>query len=136
MRFKDNELIWKQYNKTLNEGFGDMGRFDDDDNMDEGDIVMSFDEPSEVEFDSGPDDDHDLDDMEDNDLDIAIFTDIKKLAEYSQRILDICKEKPLEPWMVAQLVKASDYVSDVWHQLDAGADFANTGFEQADNFEL
>jgi hypothetical protein len=33
-------------------------------------------------------------------------------------------------------VKASDYVSDIWHRLDAEADFANTGFEQSDNIEF
>ena len=139
MRFKDNELMWQKYNKTLNEGFGDMDSMDGPDNMGEDEVIMSFDEPSDVEFDTGPEGvdtlDQDLESSESN-LDIAIFTDIKKLAEYSQRILDICKEKPLEPWMVAQLVKASDYFSNVWHQWDAGAEFANTGFEQSDNFEL
>lgn len=66
----------------------------------------------------------------------VVYSDIKKLAEYSKRILDICKEKELEPWMQAKLVKASDYVSDIWHRLDAEADFANTGFEQSDNISF
>ena len=66
----------------------------------------------------------------------VVYSDVKKLAEYSQRLLDICKEKELEPWMQAKLVKASDYVSEVWHRLDAEADFANTGFEQSDNISL
>jgi hypothetical protein len=66
----------------------------------------------------------------------VVYSDVKKLAEYSQRLLEICKEKELEPWMQAKLVKASDYVSDIWHRLDAEADFANTGFEQSDNIEF
>ena len=66
----------------------------------------------------------------------VIYSDVKKLAEYSKRLLEICKEKELEPWMQAKLVKASDYVSDIWHRLDAEADFANTGFEQSDNIEF
>jgi hypothetical protein len=66
----------------------------------------------------------------------VIYSDIKKLAEYSKRILEICQEKELESWMQAKLVKASDYVSEVWHRLDAEADFANTGFEQSDNISF
>jgi len=66
----------------------------------------------------------------------VIYSDIKKLAEYSKRILGLAKEKELEPWMQAKLIKASDYVSDIWHRLDAEADFANTGFEQSDNIDL
>jgi hypothetical protein len=73
---------------------------------------------------------------EENSCNEVIYSDVKKLAEYSKRILDICKEKELEPWMQAKLIKASDYVSDIWHRLDAEADFANTGFEQSNNIDL
>lgn len=66
----------------------------------------------------------------------VIYSDVKKLAEYSKRMLDICKETELEPWMQAKLVKASDYVSDVWHRIDGKADFANSGFEQSEEIEF
>jgi hypothetical protein len=66
------------------------------------------------------------DDHSDNEI---IYTDVKKLAEYSKRLKDACKTHTFEPWMIAKLVKAADYVSDVWHHVDANADFANDGFE-------
>jgi hypothetical protein len=40
-----------------------------------------------------------------------------------------------EDWMVSAITISSTYVSDVWHRLDAKADFANTGFEQSDDFQ-
>jgi hypothetical protein len=39
-----------------------------------------------------------------------------------------------EDWMVSAITISSTYVSDVWHRLDAKADFANTGFEQSDDY--
>lgn len=58
--------------------------------------------------------------------------DLKKLAEFSSRLQQVCKPNGgLEPWMVAKLSKAADYVTDVYFCLDDQVDFANTGFEQA-----
>ena len=84
-----------------------------------------------------------------SDIDITKYQDIEGvdvlekqvgMGAHNQRsqirIQAICKEKELEPWMQAKLVKASDYVSDIWHRIDAEADFANTGFEQSDNMSL
>lgn len=58
--------------------------------------------------------------------------DLKKLAEYSERLGSVCRPNGgLQPWMVAKLAKAADYVSDVYFQLEDSVDFANTGYEQA-----
>lgn len=140
---RESELIWEAYRNgrfptsqdefdvgNPNEG-DDMGNWDDSSTdeyvnsqpeEDEGVSVMSFEPIDEVDSFEGCNE--------------VIYSDIKKLAEYSNRILEICKETELEPWMQAKLVKASDYVSDIWHRIDAEADFANSGFEQSDNLSL
>lgn len=126
---KDNELMWEAF--IGNSPDMDMG----EEGMDFGSDEMGMDDDSAVVMEFEP-----MDEIEpvedDTEIDIAVYSDIKKLAEYSGRILKLCKEQELEPWMLAQLVKASSYVSDVWHQLDAKADFANLGFEHSDNMEL
>jgi len=62
----------------------------------------------------------------------AITVELKKLAEYSKRLCDMCQNTEFSPWMVMKLVKASDYVSDVYYNVTTEADFANSGFEQAE----
>lgn len=129
MKFRDREnaLIWERYVDpyTQLEMDGDEPLNDptvEDPMMGEEDLeVMAFEPEMDIETE------------EHETCNEVIYSDIKKLAEYSKRILEICQEKELEPWMQAKLVKASDYVSDIWHRLDAEADFANTGFEQSDN---
>jgi len=69
--------------------------------------------------------------MGQEETDEVLVSNLKKLAEYSQRLNDMVGQAEFETWMVAKITKAADYVDDVWHMLDAGADFANTGFEQA-----
>ncbi len=130
-RNRESQLIWERYTdpySTLPQ-YDDMEETDPtlEDPMfgseDESEVsVMSFEPVDEVDSFEGCNE--------------VVYSDIKKLAEYSKRILDICKEQELEPWMQAKLVKASDYVSEIWHRLDAEADFANTGFEQSDNIEF
>ena len=131
MRFKnrENQLMWERYmdpyTATQTPEDQEMDLVTDDPmlgNEDESMAVLELDTESDLETGEGCNE--------------VVYSDIKKLAEYSQRILDICKETELEPWMQAKLVKASDYVSDIWHRLDAEADFANTGFEQSDNIEF
>jgi len=122
MKFKSDELIWEAYIAENMEMGGGMEMPENDGAA----MVMEF-EPAigEVEETEGPEE-----------IDIAVYVEIKKLAEYSDRIFKMCQETELEPWMLAQLVKASSWVSDVWHQLDASADFANSGFEQSDNIDI
>lgn len=130
-KHRENQLMWERYTdpyaSTQTSEDQEMDLTTEDPMMgmeDESMAVLEF-EPEmdlETEIESGCNE--------------VIYSDVKKLAEYSQRLLDICKETELEPWMQAKLVKASDYVSDIWHRLDAEADFANTGFEQSDNISL
>ena len=136
MRFRnrENKLMWERYvdptytNKTSEDLDQDMDLtvedpiYDEYQDEDESMTVMSFEPSTDLETSEGCNE--------------VIYSDVKKLAEYSQRLLEICKEQELEPWMQAKLVKASDYVSEVWHRLDAEVDFANTGFEQSDNISL
>lgn len=65
----------------------------------------------------------------------VLISDLKKLAEYSERLQEMATSAEFDDWMIAKITKASDYVSDIWHRLDARADFANTGFEQAPDYE-
>lgn len=125
MKFKtqENNLIWENYQTP------DMG-YEDAENA-----VIALDPVGELEVDEG--DGFDMDDqfgMDDHDecncseqheVDEVLYSDAKKLAEYSKRILEHIKSKELEPWMKAKIIKASDYMSDVWHRLDASVDFAN-----------
>lgn len=136
MRFKkqENQLMWERYidpyshlemegDEPLDDPTVEDPMLGEEDFESEPEIsVMSFETGDEMESFEGCNE--------------VIYSDIKKLAEYSKRMLDICKETELEPWMQAKLVKASDYVSDVWHRLDGKADFANTGFEQSNNMSL
>ena len=134
MKFKrqENALMWERYMDP----YSTLPHYDDQEESDpsvedpyqmdpmedESEVVMEFEPMGDLESEEGCNE--------------VVYSDIKKLAEYSKRILSICKEKELEPWMQAKLVKASDYVSDIWHRLDAEADFANTGFEQSDNIDF
>lgn len=75
--------------------------------------------------------------MEDDALYDSVKGDLKKLAEFSNRLQQVCKPNGgLQPWMIAKIAKATDYVSDVYFQLDDQVDFANTGFEQAGDQSL
>jgi hypothetical protein len=133
MRFKnrdtESKLIWERYTDP----YATLPQYDDTEQSDptvedpymaedESEMVVEFEPMTGLETEEGCNE--------------VVYSDVKKLAEYSKRLLDICKEKELEPWMQAKLVKAADYVSDIWHRLDAEADFANTGFEQSDNIEF
>lgn len=74
---------------------------------------------------------------EDDDLYEAVKGELKQLAEFSSRLQQVCKPNGgLEPWMIAKLSKAADYVQDVYFKLDDQVDFANTGFEQAGDQSL
>lgn len=65
----------------------------------------------------------------------VLVSELKKLSEYSGRLYEMKDSAEFEDWMVSAITIASTYVSDVWHRLDVKADFANTGFEQSDDFQ-
>jgi hypothetical protein len=95
----------------------------------EQDVVMEIDPVGPVSPEFGGEDEDDLYD--------SVKGDLKKLAEFSSRLQQVAKPNGgLQPWMIAKIAKASEYVSDVYFQLDDQVDFANTGFEQADGQSL
>ena len=131
---KDNDnlgrLLYEDFG-NLDDDFEDEldGGFEDDfgdDGFDEPEAdvsVMEIEAPGPVE-------------MTTDEVNEVLVSDLKKLAEYADRLQEMSKTAEFDDWMVAKITKASDYVSDVWHRLDAKADFANTGFEQGDDFEV
>lgn len=140
MKFKgeENSLIWESFRgKNLNEGFDDEMDEDlmGDEFSDDGDVGMEDDfgmepEPEGMVMEIDP-----VAPVEAHEVNEVLVSDLKKLAEYAQRLYDMKDSADFEDWMVQAITIASTYVSDVWHRLDAKADFANTGFEQADDFQ-
>lgn len=129
MKFKadENKAIWEAFGAPdTGLDFGDDFDMADDmgDEFDMGDdpegVVMSLDTSPPVEP------------MEP--ANEVLVSELKKLAEYSKRLYEQ-KDSDFEDWMVAAITIASTYVSDVWHRLDAKADFANTGVDQAQDFQ-
>lgn len=125
LKSDENSKLWESYARPE---IDDESMVDDviemeDDGLDmeapEQDVVMEIEPiaPVEPEFD------------EKNEV---LQAELKKLAEYSQRLYDL-NGVEFDDWMVSAITIASTYVSDVWHRLDAKADFANTGFEQSDS---
>lgn len=66
---------------------------------------------------------------EQNEHSKQVLGDLKKLTEYTSRLESICSQCEIEPWMVAKISKAAEYVSDVYYMLDNSADYANDGFD-------
>ena len=147
-RGEENELIWESFRKkNINERFNDdLGMMSDD--PDFGEDGFDSEEP-DFNFD-GNEMDGDFDEpkaqgmvmeidpvapVEAHEVNEVLVSDLKKLAEYAQRLYGMKDSADFEDWMVQAITVASTYVSDVWHRLDAKADFANTGFEQADDFQ-
>lgn len=144
--FKHSNLTTQPDVNTL---YGDQnmgyGEEEAEDSYEGETIVLGLEPEGPVEIDNGfdlvPDDNDDDgfgDMMEDEpeEIDEVLYSDIKKLAEYSNRLLKDVDHAELETWMIAKIIKASEYVSDVWHRLDAKADFANTGVDQVEDDEF
>lgn len=132
MKFKDNQLIWEAYVAPTPSQPIDSNPLEDE----EGAMMLELDPVGEVSLESEPE--QDLGDVlgDEEEMDEVLYSDIKKLADYSAKILEHCKGAEIDTWMLAKLIKASEYVSDVWHRLDAKADFANDGIDQSDNISL
>lgn len=146
-RGEENKLIWESFRgEVVNERFDDEMDYDidiehgmDDDElhdeheMMEGEYGMDdeFNEPTEhgmvMELEPvGPVEKHEVNEV--------LVSELKKLAEYADRLYNMRNECEFEDWMVSAITIASTYVSDVWHRLDAKADFANTGVEQSHDY--
>jgi hypothetical protein len=153
MKFKgeENKVIWESFRggvmnerfddemdddfgDDMGDDFGDDMRDDDfgddmgdDDFGDEG----GFDEPEAhgmvMEFDP-------ISPVEKHEVNEVLVSELKKLAEYANRLYEMRNDCEFEDWMVSAITISSTYVSDVWHRLDAKADFANTGFDQSRDY--
>jgi hypothetical protein len=153
MKFKgeENKVIWESFRgKVMNErfddemdddfgdameydGFGDDDEFGGDDDFgdddfgDEGDFDQPEAQGMVMEFDP-------ISPVEKHEVNEVLVSELKKLAEYADRLYKMRNDCEFEDWMVSAITISSTYVSDVWHRLDAKADFANTGFEQSDDY--
>lgn len=132
-RKRESDLMWEHYQDSRPVvGFNQQPKTPTVKNAlytpeEEAEVMLAFDDPA------GPvevDDSLELESPEEE-LDEVLHSDLKKLADYSQKLLTV-KHSDLDTWMLAKLIKASEYVSDVWHRVDAKADFANTGVDQID----
>lgn len=114
LKQKDQDAL----EKLMLENF-DMGddSFSPDMGMQDTEVVMEIEPIAPVEPVMGANDEQKE----------IVFTDLKKIVEYGTRLLELCQASEFEPWMVAKLSKASDYVDDVYYRLDAKVDFANRG---------
>jgi hypothetical protein len=128
-KFEESRLMWEAFTSPM-EDDDDMD-FSMDDEMGDDDFGDEFDDDMGDEMVMEIEPVAPVQAMGDEEMNEILNSELKKLAEYGKRLEDLCGKVEFDAWMVAKVVKASDYVEDVWHRLDAGADFANTGFEQA-----
>jgi hypothetical protein len=135
---EENNLIWESYgnirpnDQMYADEYNDENIFEDEDA--EAIISLSPAGPMEAEFEdddlfAGEDDDL-FEDDDDDDLDNEIIVKaLRKLIKRADILLNHCESDKLNTWMVAKIIKAEDYISDVWNELDDVADFANDGPE-------
>jgi hypothetical protein len=128
-KFEESRLMWEAFTSPMEDDddmdFSMENEMDEDFDEDFGDDEMEGEMVMEIEPVAS------VEPIGDEHMNEILNSELKKLAEYGKRLEDLCGKVEFEAWMIAKVVKASDYVEDVWHRLDAGADFANTGFEQA-----
>ncbi len=146
-RGEENVMIWESFRgKTINERLDDELDMGMEDDFSDDEMGGEF-EDDGMDFDDGMSDDlgggeaqgmvMEIDPVapvETHEVNEVLVSELKKLAEYAKRLYEMKDSADFEDWMVSAITISSTYVSDVWHRLDAKADFANTGFEQADDF--
>jgi hypothetical protein len=152
MKFKgeENAVLWESYvgRKFRQEDAEEDDFMGDDLGDDFSDDGMDDDFGDDMDFDDGMGDSlggseaqgmvmeiDPIAPVEAHEVNEVLVSELKKLSEYGRRLYGMKDSAEFEDWMVSAITIASTYVSDVWHRLDAKADFANTGFEQADDFE-
>lgn len=134
----DADAIMEQIGVGVDSGWEHedlYGEDEEDDFSDDGDMDMDDDLGMEPESEGMVMEIDPVAPVEAHEVNEVLVSDLKKLAEYAQRLYGMKDSADFEDWMVQAITVASTYVSDVWHRLDAKADFANTGFEQADDFQ-
>lgn len=120
----ENDVIWEGYTTPNDEmyadNYNDENVFEDED----AEAIITMEKPLMVKPEMMEDDcDYELD----NEI---IVKSLRKLIKRCDFLLNHCENKSVETWMVAKIIKAEDYISDVWNELDDVADFANDGPEE------
>lgn len=135
-RFKtvENNLIWENYNTSNDQmyadEYNDSNVFEDED----AEAIITLEPPMQVEPEIVEDD---IFDDEDDDLDNEIITKaLRKIIKRADILINHCGSDKLDTWMIAKIIKAEDYISDVWNELDDVADFANDGMEDDEDFSM
>ena len=135
-RYPDDDEVQHMMQDALGDAwqdeFVDAGDYMDDD--EDAEVIMSMEPMGEVEPEM-EDDFMSVDEDDDDDNEVVLHS-LRKLVKRSEQLQELCKSKELESWMIAKIIKAEDYISDVWDRLDDDADFANDGFEDSDNLSL
>jgi hypothetical protein len=133
---EENNIIWESYgnvhpnDQMYADEYNDENVFEDED----AEAIISLTPPGPMEAEFEDDDSFEDDDLFDDDDDDAIDLDneiivkaLRKLIKRADILLNHCESDKLDTWMVAKIIKAEDYISDVWNELDDVADFANDG---------
>jgi len=148
MKFKgeENVVLWEYYmgkkfqqedaedDDLMDDNFEDYFEDDMDDDPDFGEDGFDSEHDDEPQAHGMVMEIEPIASVEAHEVNEVLVTELKKLSEYGKRLYDMKDSADFEDWMVSAITIASTYVSDVWHRLDAMADFANTGFEQSDDF--
>jgi hypothetical protein len=133
---EENNLIWENYSHPNDQAYADDYNegnvFEDED----AEAIISLEPPMQVEPEI-VEDEPDMFGDDENDLDNEIIVKaLRKLIKRADILLNHCQGDSLDTWMVAKIIKAEDYISDVWNELDDIADFANDGVEDAEDFQM
>jgi len=135
----ENDLIWESYgrihpNDQANaDQYNTNNVFEDED----AEAIISLEPPMQVEPELGQEEDIFGDVEQEDDLDNEIIVKaLRKIIKRADILLNHCQGDSLDTWMVAKIIKAEDYISDVWNELDDAADFANDGVEDAEDFQF
>jgi len=59
--------------------------------------------------------------------------ELRLLSKYLDRIQAKVQEKDFDASCIAKVIKATQYIREVWEDIDDEVDFANTGFEDLDD---
>lgn len=136
----ENDMIWEGYHNVPNDQayadeYNDDNTFYEDDAED---VILQMEPEAPLEVEVAPESmEDDLFEDEDDGLDNEIIVKaLRKLIKRADILMNHCEGDKLDTWMVAKIIKAEDYISDVWNELDDVADFANDGFEDAENFSM
>jgi hypothetical protein len=132
---EENNLIWENYNNPNDQVYADEYNTENVFEDEDAEAIISLEQPMQVEPEIVQDE---IFEDDGDDLDNEIITKaLRKIIKRADILLNHCQGDSLDTWMVAKIIKAEDYISDVWNELDDIADFANDGPEEdGENFQM